>query len=213
MPDTCTIDIFGITFQHLPDWRIVPDKSYSLNFDSGMFRFEENYADAKSRISMGLRWECSDMSSEEFLQMFGENIEKEYHKKIKGKKQRFELLHNEIVHNADGVPMRYVATQYGASQALFSAGKKLQRLCVSNMGFYCEKTHRIVVCSLVTTPQYMEENREVLESLLMSIRTHDVYSPEAEQARMEKRAQIRYDAAHPKKPFSEMLERFSKKKD
>lgn len=90
--------------------------------------------------------------------------------------------------------MCVIETQYKATQALVNNPKKMQRLRVCNVAFYCEMTHRMVICSLVTTPQYMEENRELLESLLFSLQTRAVYSPEIEAQRMEKRAQLRAEA-------------------
>lgn len=194
MEDTCLLDIFGIQIKYHPGWRIIPDSSYSLNYDSGLFRFEENVVEKRSRVSLGLRWECSQTDNETFLNEFSQNIEAEYHKALKGKSRQFELLRDEIIENGQGVRMCVIETQYKATQALVNNPKKMQRLRVCNVAFYCEMTHRMVICSLVTTPQYMEENRELLESLLFSLQTRAVYSPEIEAQRMEKRAQLRAEA-------------------
>lgn len=195
MESTCLLDIFGIQIRYHPGWRIIPDNSYSLNYDSGLFRFEENVVEKRSRVSLGLRWECSQTDNETFLKEFRENIEAEYRKAVKGKSRQFELLRDEIVENAQGVRMCVIETQYKATQALVNDPRKMQRLRVCNVAFYCEVTHRMVICSLVTTPQYMEEERELLESLLFSLQTRPVYSPEAEAERMDKRAQLRLQAS------------------
>lgn len=195
METLCSLNLFGIKVQYPSDWRIVPDSSYSLNFDSGLFRFEENVQERRSRVSMGLRWECSNTDSETFLAEFSEKIEQEYHKAIKGKGRQFELLRNEVVTNQQGVPMRFVETQYRATQSLISNPKKMQRLRVCNAALYCERTHRMVICSLVTTPQFMEEHSELLHSLLLSVQVEPVYAPEYEEQRMQKRTKLREAAA------------------
>lgn len=200
MENACVLDLFGVQVTYSPGWRVIPDNAYSLNYDSGLFRFEENVKERRSRISMGLRWECSQTDNETFLKEFRENIELEYHKAIKGRSRQFELLRSEVVENTQGYRMCIVETQYKATQALVNNPKTMQRLRVCNAALYCEATHRIVICSLVTTPQYMEENRTLLESLLLSLQTHPVYSPEEERLRMEKRAALRATAG--KKPMS-----------
>ena len=133
MEALCSLNLFGIKVQYPSDWRIVPDSSYSLNFDSGLFRFEENVQEKRSRVSMGLRWECSNTDPETFLTEFGENIEQEYRKALKGKARQFELLRNEIVINQQGVPMRFIETQYRATQSLVNNPQKMQRLRVCNV--------------------------------------------------------------------------------
>lgn len=209
--NTCLLDIFGIQFEYLPTWRIIPDSAYSLNYDSGLFRFEENVPQKRSRISLGVRWECSQTDGETFLEEFGQDIEAEYHKALKGKGRQFELLRNEIVETPHGVRMRVIETQYKATQALVHDPRKMQRLWTCNVAFYCEVTHRIVICSLVSVPAYVEENREQLEALLLSVRTHPVYSAEFEAERMEKRARQRMaaskKAASPLAAFSGLLKR------
>ena len=190
METSCVVQIFGIQIKYRPDWRVIPDHAYSLNYDSGLFRFEENVAEQRSHISFGLRWECSDTDNVSFLQEFSDNIEAEYRKAIKGKSRQFEILRNEEVHNPQGIPMRLIETRYKATQSLVNNPKKMQRLHSCNAAFYCERTHRMVAASLVTTPQYMEENREMLVDLLLSVQTQPIFPPEDESARMEKRAQM-----------------------
>lgn len=192
---TCALDIFGIQVKYNPGWRIIPDNLYSLNYDSGLFRFEENVVEKRSRISMGLRWECSQTDNETFLKEFSQNIQAEYHKSLKGKSRQFEILRDEIVENAQGTRMCVIETQYRATQSLVNNPKKMQRLRVCNVAFYCEKTHRMIICSFVTTPQYREENREELDAIFSSLQTYPVYSPEEEAERMEKRAQRRMEAS------------------
>ena len=70
----------------------------------------------------------------------------------------------------------------------------------------------MVIASLVTTPQYMEENRERLERCLLSLETRKVYSPEEETQRMEERARRR-EAARQKaqRPLAGLAGRFRKK--
>lgn len=191
MESIATLEVFGIRIQHLPGWRIVPDQSYTLNYESGLFRFEENVMEKRSRVSLGLRWECSQTDNESFLEEFGENIRREYQKSLKGKSHQFEMLRNEIIETDRGVRLRFIETQYKATQSLINNPKKMQRLRVCNAAFYCEDTHRMVIASLVTTPQYMEENREILERCLLSLETRPVYSPEDEKQRMEERAKRR----------------------
>lgn len=213
METLCSLNLFGIKVQYPSDWRIIPDNSYSLNFDSGLFRFEENVQERRSRVSMGLRWECSNTDSETFLTEFGQNIEQEYHKALKGKSKQFELLRNEVITNPQGVSMRFVETQYRATQSLLNNSRKMQRLRVCNVALYCEQTHRIVICSLVTTPQFMEEHHELLHSLLLSLQTEPVYSPEREEERMQKRAQVREAAARKNEsPLLQLKRRFEGRK-
>ena len=104
MDHLCTMELFGMQIQCRPDWRIVPDHKYTLTYDSGLFRFEENVEERRSRVSLGLRWECSMTDSETFLEEFRENIQAEYRKAIKGKGRRFELLRDEIVERPQNLP-------------------------------------------------------------------------------------------------------------
>ena len=53
----------------------------------------------------------------------------------------------------------------------------------------------MVICSLVTTPQFMEEHSELLHSLLLSVQVEPVYAPEYEEQRMQKRTKLREAAA------------------
>ena len=213
MEALCSLNLFGIKVQYPSDWRIVPDSSYSLNFDSGLFRFEENVQEKRSRVSMGLRWECSNTDPETFLTEFGENIEQEYRKAIKGKARQFELLRNEIVINQQGVPMRFIETQYRATQSLVNNPQKMQRLRVCNVALYCKYTHRMVICSLVTTPQFMEENCDLLTSLLLSVQTEPVHSPDREAQRMQKRAAVRQTAARrAENPLAQLKRRLAARK-
>ena len=195
MDHLCTMELFGMQIQCRPDWRIVPDHKYTLTYDSGLFRFEENVEERRSRVSLGLRWECSMTDSETFLEEFRENIQAEYRKAIKGKGRRFKLIRNEIVDRPDGIKMCLVETNYGATQALVPDPKKMQRLYVCNAAYYCQESHRMIICSVVTTPQYMEEHREELMAMLTSVRSRSVYTPEEEAQRMEKRAKRRAEAA------------------
>lgn len=144
----------------------------------------------RSRISMGLRWERSQTDSETFLREFSENIQAEYRRAIKGKGRQFELLRNEVLASPCGNRICIIETQYKATQSLVSTAKRMQRLRVCNAAFYCEKTHRMIIYSMVTTPQYMEAYREPLEIMLMSLQTDQVYSPEEEAAQMQKRSEL-----------------------
>lgn len=191
MEHLCTLALFGMQVQYNPNWRIIPDNAYSLNFDSGLLRFEENVVEKRSRISMGLRWERSQTDSETFLREFSENIQAEYRKAIKGKGRQFELLRDEVVESPCGNQLRIVETQYKATQSLLNAANQMQRLRVCNAALYCESTHRIVVYSLVTTPQYMEKHQAYLEGILLSLQTSPVYPPEEEAAQMQKRRELR----------------------
>ncbi len=206
------LEIFGIRLRYLPTWRIVPDQTYTLTYDSGLFRFEENVMEKRSRVSLGLRWESSQSDNETFLREFGENMEREYQKSLKGKSHQLEMLRNEILETDRGVRLRFIETQYKATQSLVNNPRKMQRLRVCNAAFYCETTHRMVIASLVTTPQYMEENRERLERCLLSLETRKVYSPEEETQRMEERARRR-EAARQKaqRPLAGLAGRFRKK--
>lgn len=191
---TSSLNIFGIEIKYNPGWRIIPDNSYSLNYDSGLFRFEENVMEKRSRISMGLRWECSQTDNETFLKEFSQSIQAEYQKALKGKSHSFEILRDEVVENAQGVRMCMIETQYKATQSIINNPQKMQRLCVCNVAFYCEKTHRMIICSFVTTPQYRDAHREEIEEIFISLQTHPVYLPQEEAERMEKRAQSRGEA-------------------
>lgn len=195
MEQFCQLDLFGIQVKYRPDWRIIPDQAYSLNHDSGLFRFEENIVEKRSRVSMGVRWECSLTDSETFLREFREGIHQEYQKALRGKGRKFQLLRDEILERPDGSRLCLVEARYRATQALVPDPKKMQRLQVCNAAYYCEDSHRMIICSVVTTPQYMEENRELLETLMTSVHSRPVYSPEEEAARMEKRAKARAEAA------------------
>lgn len=144
---------------------------------------------------------------------FGENIEQEYRKAIEGKTRQFELLRNEIVINQQGVPMRFIETQYRATQSLVNNPQKMQRLRVCNVALYCKYTHRMVICSLVTTPQFMEENCDLLTSLLLSVQTEPVHSPEREAQRMQKRAEVRQTAARrAENPLAQLKRRLAARK-
>lgn len=214
MDHLCTMELFGMQIQHRPDWRIVPDHKYTLTYDSGLFRFEENVVEKKSRVSLGLRWECSMTDDNAFLEEFRENIEAEYRKAIKGKGRRFQLIRNEIVDRPEGGRMCLVETNYGATQALVPDPKKMQRLYVCNAAYYCQASHRMIICSVVTTPQYMEEHRDELMTMLTSVRSRSVYTPEEEAQRMEKRAKRRAEAAAQRNqtPFTLMGSLFKGKK-
>lgn len=195
MEQFCHLDLFGIQVKYRPDWRIIPDQAYNLNYESGLFRFEENIAEKRSRVSMGVRWECSQTDSETFLREFREGIHKEYQKALKGKGRQFQLLRDDVIERSDGSKLCLVETKYRASQALVPNPKKMQRLQVCNAAYYCEKSHRMIICSVVTTPEYMEENRALLEELMTSVQSRSVYSTEEESARMDKRAKARAEAA------------------
>ena len=206
MDHLCTMELFGMQIQCRPDWRIVPDHKYTLTYDSGLFRFEENVEERRSRVSLGLRWECSMTDSETFLEEFRENIQAEYRKAIKGKGRRFELLRDEIVERPDGTKICLVETKYGATQALVPDPKKMQRLYVCNAAYYCEESHRMLICSVVTTPQYMDEHRDELMEMLTSVRSRSIYTPEEEAQRMEKRAKRRAEATQRSQhPFASLF--------
>lgn len=211
MGHVCALALFGIQAQYDPDWRIIADNAYSLNFDSGLIRFEENVMEKRSRISMGLRWERSQTDSETFLREFSENIQAEYRKAVKGKGRQFELLRDEVVEAPGGDRICIIETQYKATQSLVGTAKNMQRLRVCNAALYCEKTHRMIIYSLVTTPQYMEENRASLEAMLLSLQTSQVYPPEEEAARMQKRQELRAAGGQERSLIERMKQAFRRK--
>lgn len=181
--DKCIFEIFGIRFEHMADWKIVPEHAMDFEFDRGFIRFEENNNRGASEISLGIRWERMDTDNEHFMQEFSEKIKAECRKKLKSKKDDFKIISEDIIENQSGQKMCCIVTQFRATQGLVKTDGKMKALRIINTAYYCESSRRMIICSLISTPSRIDNEKETFLEILKSIRTKQVFSAEAEEKR------------------------------
>lgn len=187
----CAFEIFGIRIQHKSDWRILPEHAMNFDADCGFVRFEENIRNKVSGISLGLRWEKTLTTNEVFMSEFSEKIKEECKKKLKNKKDDFRVLEESIIENNSGQKMCYIVTQYRATQGLVKNDSKMTALRIINAAYYCEQSNRMIICSLITTPQRCEEEKELFMNVITSIHSKAPFEPEEMAVREEERARVR----------------------
>ena len=181
--EKCIFEIFGIRFEHLADWKIVPEHAMDFCFDRGFVRFEENGNKGNSEISLGIRWERVDTDNETFIKDFSERIKAECQKKLKNRKDDFKIISEDIIEGYDGQKMCCIVTQFRATQGLVKVDKKMKALRIINTAYYCENSKRMIICSLISTPSKIENEMETFLDILKSVHSQQVFSPEAEEAR------------------------------
>lgn len=181
--DKCIFEIFGISFKHFADWKIVPEQAMDFTFDRGFIRFEENGSKGNSEISLGIRWERMNTDNESFIRSFSEKIKGECRKKLNNKKDDFKIISEDIIEGYAGQKMCCMVTQFRATQGLVKIDKKMKALRIINTAYYCENTKRIIICSLISTPSKIENEMDELLDILKSIQSKQVFSPETEAAR------------------------------
>ena len=177
----CRFEAFGIRVNYLPQWRVIPDQSHLFDYSSGFIRFEERPQGKVSQLSFGLRWEYSETTNEEFLEEFRQKIRQESEKKLRGKKSGFRVLRDELAESETGVPICMMETEYADSQALFKRAAAMKKLRVCNSAFYSDTSHRFIICSLITTPERLEQERELYERLLRSAEALPVMEAQEEE--------------------------------
>jgi hypothetical protein len=110
-----------------------------------------------------------------------EKIDQECKKKYKTKKDDLQIVEKKVIKNDDGQEMCFIVTKFRATQGLFKNISKMTMLQIYNAAYYCQESKRIIIISLISTPERMEKDNDLFMDVILSVKTKKVEEFEVEE--------------------------------
>lgn len=162
---------YGISIEHPCSWQVLISPRNNFTKDCGFVKIEEVNSQAESEVSLGLRWEKGETTSEEFVESYINEISKQYKKKLK-KDDKYQILSKEI-REINGHKGCIIESIYIGNSKLFDlTGKNNVDIKVIQAAFFCDVTSRVVVGSISAKADKMDEDYDNYLNLLLSIKCH-----------------------------------------
>ena len=162
---------YGISIEHPCSWQVLISPRSNFTKDCGFVKMEAVNSQSESEASLGLRWEKGETTSEEFVESYIEEIDKQYKKKLR-KDDKYRIMSKEII-EINGHKGCIIKSNYVGNSKLFDlTGKNNVDIKVVQIAFYCDVTYRVVVGSISAKADKMDEDYDNYLNLLLSIRCH-----------------------------------------
>lgn len=159
---------YGLSVLYPENWGIFISPHKSFTRESGFVKIEEVTDSKKSEVSMGVRWETADTNSEDFMNKYMEEVEKQFKNNLK-KNNRYKIYSNEIVQLDCGKAV-YTRSSIQASHGIYSMLGKSQKFELMQAAYYCDASARIIVSSISATPEKMEVLSDDLKEILFGVK-------------------------------------------
>ncbi|GGB54461.1 hypothetical protein GCM10011409_35090 [Lentibacillus populi] len=168
MNDFIPLNAYGIGIQHPRDWQIFINPNNKFTFNEGLIKIDKITISKRASTSLSLRW--ASMKKDVNLHDYVDELEKQFQKKEKRSrhKDRYKIT-EKIKCAVDGKDAYLLKNEFVANHSIYRVFGKNELVKVLQMLFYSERTSRMLVATLSTTPEELVENEDTFIEILSSL--------------------------------------------
>ncbi|GGK01513.1 hypothetical protein GCM10007063_24760 [Lentibacillus kapialis] len=168
MDNFIPLNIYGIGIKHPQNWQIFINPNNKFTFHEGLIKIDKVTIAKKTATSLSIRW--ANMRENVNLDDYINVLEKQFQKKEKRSRHKDRYKINEKIKcTVDGKNAYLLKNEFVANHSIYRIFGKDELVKVLQLLFYSEQSYRMVVASLSTTPEELEENEDTFIEILMSL--------------------------------------------
>ena len=162
--------VYGVGILHPDTWQIYVNPSKSFAFHDGFAKIDRS-ADKRSpdQASLSLRW--AKLKKETTIDEYMQEIQVQYKRKQKNKKDRFEIV---SIEPAEGLPHKayLMHSSIRANHSVYRSFGKEETILSLQLTTYCDVTKRLVIASIASTPEDFKQKEKMYKKILFSLTCH-----------------------------------------
>jgi len=163
------LSVYGVSISHPSDWKIFINPNTKFTFDEGQIKIDKVKGPKEKSTSLTIRW--AKMNHEITLDEYIEELEQQFKKKEKKSrnKDRYSIVEKTKC-MVNGVEAFLLHQEFVANHSIYRILGKDELVKVLQIMIYSKNTQRMIVASLLTTPEELKENEQILKEILFSLR-------------------------------------------
>ncbi|WP_408008423.1 hypothetical protein ACJROX_27840 [Pseudalkalibacillus sp. A8] len=163
------LNVYGVSISHPKDWQIFINPNNKFTFDEGLVKIDKvTEGSKKKETSLSIRW--AKMKQPIELEEYVEELKNQFKKKERKSRnrERFKII-KKIKCTIGERDAYLLQKEFIANHSIYRVFGKDERVKVLQMLFYSEKTQRMLIASLLTTPEEFKKNEEQFKDILFTL--------------------------------------------
>ncbi|GAA0609977.1 hypothetical protein GCM10009001_29110 [Virgibacillus siamensis] len=162
------LTIYGISIRHPRDWQVFINPNNKFTFNEGLIKIDKVTVSKKAATSLSIRW--ASMKEDVDIDDYVDELEKQFKNKEKRSrhKDRYKII-DKKKGTINGRDAYLLKNEFVANHSIYRILGKNELVRVLQLLFYSEETGRMIVASLSTTPEELENNEDMFLEILTSL--------------------------------------------
>ena len=163
------LNVYGIGIFHPRDWQIFINPNNKFTFNEGLIKVDKvTVGEKKKQTSLSIRW--AKMKQDITVDEYVEELENQFSKKEKRSrhKDQYKILEKSkcII---DGKEAYILHQEFVANHSIYRFFGKEELVKVLQVLFFSKETQRMLVATLLTTPEELQKNEGLFKEVLSSL--------------------------------------------
>lgn len=170
MTEFIPLNVYGVSISHPKDWQIFINPNNKFTFNEGIIKIDKVMSKSnKNATSLTLRW--AKMRDIINLKEYIDQLDKEFQRKAKKSrnKDKYEILNKKASKNIYGESVYLVHALISANHHVIRVFGKQEIINLLQVVMFSEKTKRMIIASLLSTPEEYEGNYEQFHYILRTL--------------------------------------------
>lgn len=160
---------FGMSVNHPADYKLWINPNRPFYEEEGELRLDRMTDDKEGEVSLSIGWWSEKEEISNFAENFISEVDKQFKKLIK--KGNYEFFEKELVEHMGHQAAYVYSGAIGSSHVFKAVGKKVQ-LQTLQLAWFCEKSKKTVIGTVIAPSHYVQAKYPELKEMLFSIECH-----------------------------------------
>lgn len=163
------MNVYGVSIEHPVDWQIYINSQNKFSFNEGLIKIDKVDGEKKNQISLTIRW--AKMKKDINLEDYIEELEKQFRKKEKKSRHKdsYKIMDKKRW-MIDGKEAYFLHNQFQANHNVYRFLGKDELVETLQIVYYSKETKRMIIGTLLTTPEELRVSKTELMNILSSLR-------------------------------------------